>query len=152
MILYLDASALVKCYVTEPGSEEIRTAIQRAALAGTHLISRVEVAAAFVKAVRTKALRAEEGKKCLIRFRKDWPNLIRPGVSEMLVAHADTLAWDYGLRGYDAVHLAAAHLWQDSVGDNVTFAVFDLKLWRAAREIGLLPFPNNLDSLLKAWD
>ncbi len=38
------------------------------------------------------------------------------GMSEMLVAHADTLAWDNGLRGDDAVHRAAANLWQDSSG------------------------------------
>jgi hypothetical protein len=29
---------------------------------------------------------------------------------------AETLAWDYGLRGYDAVQLASAVLFQESLG------------------------------------
>lgn len=60
MILYLDASALVKRYVAELGSVEVREAISKAATAGTSLISRAEVAAAFAKAVRTNALASEK--------------------------------------------------------------------------------------------
>ena len=56
MILYLDASALVKRYVAEPGSAEVSEAISRAEAIGTALISRAEVAAALAKAVRGKAL------------------------------------------------------------------------------------------------
>ena len=52
MILYLDASALVKRYVAEPGSVEVNEAISRAEVTGTALISRAEVAAALAKAVR----------------------------------------------------------------------------------------------------
>ena len=45
MILYLDSSALVKRYVDEPGSAVVGEAISRAAIIGTGLISRAEVAA-----------------------------------------------------------------------------------------------------------
>ncbi len=38
MILYLDASALVKRYVEEPGSAEISSAIERAIAVGTVVI------------------------------------------------------------------------------------------------------------------
>ncbi|MGA2262050.1 MAG: type II toxin-antitoxin system VapC family toxin [Acidobacteriota bacterium] len=144
MILYLDASALVKSYIFEDGTEEVRLAIEEACVLGTHMISRVEVSAALAKAVRMKALQEEEAARCLARFRQDWPDLIRLGFSEMLIAHADRLAWDHGLRGYGAVHLAAADLWQDALGEVVTFAVFDGKLWHAAREIGLLAYPKRL--------
>jgi predicted nucleic acid-binding protein len=143
MILYLDASALVKSYISEPGTAEVRRAIQEADAAGTHVISRAEVSAALAKAVRMDTLHEDEAAKCLARFRKDWPDLIRLGVSEVLIAYADLLAWNHGLRGYDAVHLAAADLWQDALGEKVTFAVFDRKLREAARDIGLLAFPNN---------
>jgi hypothetical protein len=60
------------------------------------------------------------------------------------MAHADLLAWNHGLRGVDAVHLAAADLWQDALGEAVTFATFDAQLWRAARDIGLLAYPKRL--------
>ena len=143
MILYLDASALAKSYISESGTAEVRRAIGEADAAGTHMISRAEVSAALAKAVRMDALREEEAAECLARFRKDWQDLIRLGMSELLIAHADALAWSYGLRGYDAVHLAAADLWQDALGESVTFAVFDGKLWHAARALGLHPYPEN---------
>ena len=109
----------------------------------THVISRAEVAAALAKAVRPEVLRADEGMLCLRRFRKDWPNLVRLGVSELLVAHADMLAWNHGLRGYDAVNLAAASLWQEMLAQPVTFACFDSRLRAAARELGLLIYPED---------
>ena len=146
MILYLDASALVKCYIAEDGTEEVQHAIGESSAVGTHLISRVEVSAALGKAARMKLLQEEEAALCLARFRRDWPDLIRLGVSEMLIGHADRLAWEHGLRGYDAVHLAAADLWQDALGEQVTFAVFDRKLWQAARNIGLLSYPKSVSA------
>jgi predicted nucleic acid-binding protein len=144
--LYLDASALVKNYIDEPGSDRVRLAISRANMAGTHLISRAEVAGALAKAVRLNVLRPDDAMACLLRFRRDWPSLIRLGVSELLIAHADALAWNHGLRGYDAVHLAAASLWQETLGSPVTFAAFDAKLWSTAGEMGLLQYPDDLRS------
>ena len=46
MIVYLDASVLVKRYVAEPGSKETAKLIAHAEVVATSLISRAEVAAA----------------------------------------------------------------------------------------------------------
>jgi len=151
VILYLDASALVKRYVAEPGSTEVGDAISSADVVGTALISRPEVAAALARAARVKALTQEEASACLQVFRQEWPDLIRVRVTEIVVAHADALAWEHGLRGYDTVHLAAASLWQDGLGEQVTFSTFDRRLWEAARRVGLAPHPADLPALLKAW-
>ena len=64
----------------------------------------------------------------------------------MLVTRADALAWEFGLRGYDAVHLAAGLLWQESMDEPVTFATFNHKLWQAGSDTGLLCFPEHLRS------
>ncbi len=40
--------------------------------------------------------------------------------------------------GYDAVHLAAASIRQEGMGEQVTMAVFDKKLWAAAGRVGLI--------------
>lgn len=149
MILYLDSSALVKRYVIEIGSQEVVQAIAQADIAGTVVITRAEVAAAFAKAVRTAALPQNEAQICLERFRRDWPHLVRTRVTEATVARADQLAWRYQLRGYDAVHLAAAVLWQDALGEMVTMAAFDLKLWQAAGQAGLLTYPTDLSNQFK---
>ena len=62
----------------------------------------------------------------------------------MLVSRAATLAWEHGLRGYDAVHLAAALFWQDVLGDPVTLASYDRQLWDAAKVTDLVAWPEAL--------
>ncbi len=147
MILYLDSSALVKRYVTETGSAEVEQVIAEAAVVGTGLISRAEVSAAFSKGVRVGALTSELAMIALKAFRTDWEDLVRIQVSEAVVARADTLAWDHGLRGYDAIHLAMALVWQEIMGEHITLASFDRQLWAASGQVGLVPFPTDLDSL-----
>jgi predicted nucleic acid-binding protein len=151
MILYLDASALVKRYVVEPGSADVNEAIAQAEAVGTVVISRAEVAAALARAVRMDALLPAEAVASLQVFRNEWLDLVRVQATEIVVARADTLAWDHGLRGYDAVHLAAASVWQDAMGERVTFATFDRQLWAAADRLGLVPYPTDLPALLDAW-
>jgi predicted nucleic acid-binding protein len=150
-ILYLDASALVKRYIAERGSSQVAEAIAEAEVVGTSLISRAEVAAALAKAVRTGTLTQEGAASALQVFRSEWPTLVRVQATEMVVTRADSLAWEQGLRGYDAVHLASALLWQEGLGEPVTMAVFDLRLWEAAKERGLVPFPDDLPTVLTNW-
>jgi len=82
-------------------------------MVGTGLISRAEIAAALAKAARMGALLPGEAEAALETFRVEWPDFIRIQITEALVARAASLAWQYGLRGYDAVHLAAALTWQE---------------------------------------
>jgi len=151
MILYLDASALVKRYVAEAGSAEVGAAISQAALTGTALISRAEVAATFGKAVRVDALTQEEALAALQVFRNDWVDLVRIQVTGMVIARADLLAWDHGLRGYDAIQLASALAWQDALGEQVTMAAFDKHLWAVAELVGLAAYPADLPAMLQSW-
>ena len=58
---------------------------------------------------------------------------------------AASLAWEYGLRGYDAVHLATALLWQETIGEPVTLATFDRQLWQAGDQAGLTTWPPELE-------
>ena len=141
MILYLDASALVKRYIAEAGSPQVAASIAAAELAGTSIITRAEVAAALAKAVRVGTLARDEALACLQAFRNEWTDLVRLQLSELTVSRADAFAWEYGLRGYDAVHLATASLWQDAMGERVTFVAFDRKLWEAAARAGLMVAP-----------
>jgi predicted nucleic acid-binding protein len=60
------------------------------------------------------------------------------------VSWAETLAWDYGLRGYDAVQLASALSWQQLIGQEVVLATFDSQLWEAAPAAGLQVWPEDL--------
>lgn len=144
MILYLDASALVKRYIAEPGTQAVAEAIADADVVGTSLISRAETVAALAKAIRMGTLTRQEADSALQVFRDEWPSLVRVQATEALVAQADELAWDIGLRGYDAVHLASALVWQNGMGGSVTVATFDRQLWEAVESRGMIPFPEDL--------
>ena len=147
MILYLDASAAVKRSVAEPGSTEVRQAIATATVVGMVVIGRVEIVAALAKAVRMRALSATEAETARHVLRAEWTDYVRLRTTEALVSRADDLAWQYGLRGYDAVHLAAALLWQDGLEESVTLATFDRQLWQAGRQSGLAMFPRSSDDV-----
>lgn len=144
MILYLDASALVKRYVAETGSADVDRLIARAELVGTSVISRVEVSAALAKAVRVKVVSQAEASTALRKFRTQWIDLVRLQITEGIIAQADGLAWEHGLRGYDAVHLAVALFWQEALGEPVTMATFDRQLWQVGKPAGLIVWPNSL--------
>ncbi len=144
MIVYLDASALVKRYITEAGSLEVERLISQTQVVGTCLISRAEVTAAIAKAVRIKLLLHDEATRALQSFRTQWADLVRLQLTETMVARADALAWEYGLRGYDAVHLAAMLFWQETLGEVVTLATFDRQLWQAGQNTGVSVWPRDL--------
>ena len=144
MIAYFDASALVKRHVDERGSREAIEFAARAEVVVTSLVSRAEVAAALAKAVRAKLLQEDEARAAQRAFATEWPDIARIPVTEALVSRAETLAWDYGLRGYDAIQLASAVLFQESLGAAVRLATFDKQLWDAARRAGFEPWPEKL--------
>lgn len=146
MMPYLDASAVVKRYVIEAGSREVIDLTAAAPAVATALITRAEVAAALARAVRLGVLDDKGGLAAQRRFAREWSDLARVPVTEALVARADTLVWNHRLRGYDAVHLAAALTWQDFIGEDVTLATFDRQLWEAAPRAGLRVWPEKWPS------
>lgn len=147
MIVYLDASALVKRYVSEAGSREVNDLIAEAPVVGTAAISHAEVSPALAKAARMGLLSREDAASALQVFNAEWESLVRLQMTEVLISHAATLAWEHGLRGYDSVHLAAAVFWQDMVGEEVLLATYDRQLWDTAKTIGLMAWPESLKSL-----
>jgi uncharacterized protein len=142
VIAYFDASALVKRHVDERGTRETLEFAARAEVVATSLVSRAEVAAALAKAVRAKLLEEDEARAAQRAFAAQWADIARIPVTEALVSRAETLAWEYGLRGYDAVQLASAVLFQESLGTAVRLATFDRQLWNAAHGAGFQPWPE----------
>ena len=145
MILYADSSALAKRYVSEPGSREVEALLRGAEVVGTGLITRAELSAAVASLVRTRSLERTEGEAILRVFRRHWSELTAIQLTEAVVAEADNLAWDQGLRGYDAVHLASAMSWQRGLDRDVMLATFDVDLWQAGQSLGLQVWPEGLE-------
>jgi len=144
VIAYLDASALVKRYVVERGSRETVELIARAEVVASSLVSRAEVAAALAKAVGIGLLGVEKARKAQQSFIAEWPDVARIPVTESLISRAGMMAWEYALRGYDAVQLASALTWQESVGASIILATFDRQLWQASQKAGVRVWPEKL--------
>jgi predicted nucleic acid-binding protein len=144
VIAYLDASALAKRYIVERGSRETNALTADAEMTATSIVSRAEVAAAFAKAVRAGVVKNLVARNAQRMFAGDWPDVVRVPVTESLVERAEALAWEHGLRGYDAVHLASALTWQESVGEQIVLATFDQQLWEAAKRAGLKAWPDQV--------
>jgi predicted nucleic acid-binding protein len=142
VITYIDASALVKRYVAEAGSDDVAGLLARAEAVGTAIVSRAEVAAALAKALQMKVLRQHEARSALQAFSAEWEDIVRIQLTETVIARAATLAWDHALRGYDAIHLASALFWQEVLGEAITVATYDRQLWEAARRSGLAVWPE----------
>src|SRR5688572_15455846 len=113
-------------------------------MTATSIVSRAEVSAALAKAVRAGLVKDDVARNALRRFAGDWPDLARVPVTEALVERAERLAWEHGLRGYDAVHLASALAWQESLSEEIVLASFDLQLCGAAKRSGLKAWPDQL--------
>jgi uncharacterized protein len=146
VIVYADASALVKRYIAERHSAETNEFLDDAEMVATSIVSRAEVAAAFARAVRLGLLSDQHGRRSQRAFGRDWRDIARIPINEALVARAEGLAWDHALRGYDAVQLASALACQEAVGAALTVATFDRELSEAAREVALAVWPETLPS------
>jgi uncharacterized protein len=142
MNLYIDTSALVKRYVEEPGSEHVLDWMDLADTIATGIITRAEVAAAITRATRMEHLTVQISDRVLDKFRQEWDSFHRLPINEELIARADFLACQFGLRGYDAVHLAAALIWQEVLILPVTLATYDRELADAGKMSGLNVLPE----------
>ena len=143
-IIYLDTDAMVKLYIQETSTEEVLALVEPADGAGTSILTYVETAAAMARAARMSLVSPHAARAAWGSFLEDWPDYTRLTLSPALTERAAVLAWDYGLRGYDAMHLAAALTWQDALQERVFLATFDRLLWSAATKAGMAVWPEGL--------
>jgi predicted nucleic acid-binding protein len=144
MILYLDTSALVKLFVEEAHSERVQEAVQQSEAVATHWITYVETHAAFARLSREGVINSEQLEQLQQKFELNWENYLRLETIESHLYRATHLVQDFGLRAYDAVHLAAAEFVLKESGEIVTFVCFDKRLNNAAIALGLITLMSSL--------
>jgi len=132
VILYLDTSALVKLYVEETGTTEVAVWVEQASIVATARIAYAEARAAFARHRREGGLTAALLRRVVAHLDADWGRYAVVEISDALVRNAGRLAERHGLRGFDAIHLAAATDLRDP-DDGLAFGCFDGELNRAAR-------------------
>ncbi len=137
MILYLDTSALVKLYVEEAGAEEVANWVDDATTVTTCRIAYAEARAAFARHRREGGLTTTLWRRTVANLDDDWSRFAIVEVTDGLVRSAGRLADRHALRGFDAIHLAAALELQDD-RNQVRFGCFDTGLCQAAKKAKLV--------------
>jgi len=135
MILYLDTSSLVKHYIDEAHSEQVRCWIGDAEILATSRIAYPEMLSAFSRRMREGDIAEQGFQKIYTQMDSEWPNYAVLDIDEK---KAGILVVKHGLRGFDAVHLEAAlALQMESEHIRIEFTSFDKKLNKAAASEGL---------------
>lgn len=132
MIIYLDTSALVKLFFHEAGSNVVIDLVGKADSVITSQVAYAESCSALARRKRDKRLTEEEFETAKKHLDEMWPQMDTILVDEI---KAGELAIKHVIRGFDAIHLAAA-LELRSIDDKpieVTFCSFDDRQNEAAR-------------------
>ena len=130
MILYLDTSSLVKLYVEEDQSTEVRRAGKAAEILATSKVAYPEAFAAFARKHRAGELNQTDLGKVCHALKDQWARFAVIDIDEK---RAGDLAVKHTLRGFDAVHLAAAVTVRTEIADvDVVFMSFDGRQTAAA--------------------
>jgi len=141
--VYLDASALAKIYLLEPGSEELDRVIRGRRDLLLSDLAVTEVASALSRRQREGTLAAGSSAHIHHRILDDAASGLfeKVGLDPDTHRQAERLLLapaSVALRAADALHLALA-----ATARAATIATFDGRLARAAREIGLRAFPDS---------
>jgi predicted nucleic acid-binding protein len=108
VILYADTSSLVKLYLVEERSVEIRQSSLAADEVICSKITYAETRVAFARALRDQRINQTEFESARRKFDFEWADLGAVEVSDRILRRAGDLGDQYPIRGFDAIHLSSA--------------------------------------------
>lgn len=133
MTLYLDTSSLLKLYVEEDGSEQVRQDFAEADAGATSAVAYAEARAALARRRRQGTITAAVFQAIQRDFEADWHQYLVVEPTAALCRTAGELAERYRLRGFDSIHLATfLQVAGEVAPDETRFSSFDRQLSRAA--------------------
>ena len=137
MILFCDTSALVKFYIVEAGSDELKQLLQEAEAVAVCRIAWAEAHAALSRRGREVPDDASVLEQAKTALANDWPHFVVLDIDQSVVELAGEYADTFALRGYDSIQLAAASELARISQSPVFFACFDIRLNKAAKLLGM---------------
>jgi predicted nucleic acid-binding protein len=137
VIYFLDASVIVKRYVTERGSDAVRGLLRRRSDLAAARLSQVEVPAALARRARDGDIPAKAARKHADRVAADLARMHVVELRRRVVELAESLVWSHPLRAYDSVQLASALCLARDTGLAFAFWSADERLHQAALAEGL---------------
>jgi predicted nucleic acid-binding protein len=131
-VIYLDTSALVKRFVSEPGSRQVQSLLTRTEPIASATIAYPELYSGLTRRHREGVLSPLQYRLACRRFERDWMALVRVELGADILRLARSLIQRHTLRAFDAIHLASALGLQQAANEPVTFVAADQRLLRAA--------------------
>jgi predicted nucleic acid-binding protein len=128
LTLYLDASALFKRYVAEPGSDAVLSLLMADPMWVSANHAYVEISVNLGRRLGERTLPIATA-----QFERDWDAVRVVAMDDALCRRAAAIGVERNVRTLDALHLAAA---ERAGGPDVTFVTFDARLGDAARAMG----------------
>lgn len=136
-MIYLDTSWLVKLYVDEPSAAAVRAIVADDVAIAVSELSYIEFHAALARRGREGSIAGRAAARLVSRFRSEWGDRTRIGMSDEVVTRAAALVSAHPLRSLDAIHLASALLVATHAPERMRFGAADARLLAAARTEGL---------------
>jgi uncharacterized protein len=131
VITYIDTSTLIKLLIDEVGTSEAGQIWDEPDVLASARVAHVEARAALAAAQRQGRISADVLRVAVEGLDVLWSQVSVVEIDDTLMRLAGDLAARHSLRGYDAVHLAAANV----VGADV-FSSADRRLCEAASSTG----------------
>ena len=149
MMIYVDSSALVKMFVDEPGSAEIKqfmsVSISKEGVTFvTSAVTKAEIMAALAAIRRGRHLTQRKFEKAVADFREQWKVFSVPEVTTSTIDRAGEIGLNHKIKGGDAFQLASAleveaELFISTDNDlNAAASEYGLSVWNPMTE----PIPN----------
>jgi uncharacterized protein len=135
LTLYLDTSALVKLYIDEEHNDLVARAVNASDRIAVSVVAYPEARSAFARQLREGELTLDGHNRIVEALDKSWSGFHCVRVTDRLARTAGQLAALLALRGFDAIHLAAAIRVNETVDGNCKFLAFDERLMQAARQV-----------------
>ena len=136
MTLYVDTSSLIKLFVAEAGSDDVRQLVDDASVVATSVVAYAETRAALARLHREGVLTAAKLALARRQLEEQWPTYLTLDASDSLCRAGGELAEKHSLRGFDSIHLASfAEVARRAGIGNTRFSSFDDRLNHAARKL-----------------
>ena len=132
---YFDTSALVKRYVREEGSVRVRALLRGKGVLSAAIIT-VELASALSRRRSEGDLSAQDFAAIVSRIREDRAYWHLIELSPLVLTRAEALVQSSILRTLDAIHVAAALVFEEVSGASLPFVTGDSRQAEATRAFG----------------
>lgn len=136
-MIYLDSSALIKKYVVEKGTSDVREFFAGGETPWTSKLSQAEVWSTLARRRRSGDLTATQYRAIARSFEQDWKAMAVVELNDEVMGMIRNLVERHPLRASDAIQLASAIWAKRGLAEPMVFVGADTTLLKAAEAVAL---------------